>query len=82
MYIIGVDFGGTKTAYGLFDETGALLATSVSKTDRSASAPAVCDRAICEIQSLLEKENIPFSAVSSCFLPSAFSSASLSRAIH
>lgn len=57
-YIIGVDAGGTKVAYGLFDRRGNLLDRCQHPTDAAADGPAVADKMIETICALLKKHQI------------------------
>jgi len=58
-YRIGIDAGGTKVAYGLFDSCGALLARAQHDTDPSADGPAFSNALIQTIQTLLAQNNLP-----------------------
>lgn len=57
-YYLGIDVGGTKVAYGLFDETKQLVARHKHPTDKTlASAPffnTICD----EAQGLLDRRRV------------------------
>ena len=57
-YIIGIDAGGTKVAYGLFDRAGNLLDRCQHPTDVQADGPALCDRMIGTVGALLEKNGL------------------------
>ncbi len=57
-YTIGVDVGGTKTAYGLFDRAGALLDRCQHPTDAQADGPALCGRMIETIHALQKKNGL------------------------
>lgn len=54
-YYIGVDCGGTKVAYGLFEETGTLLARFQHPTDAAIDGPGLCERMLRTIDALLEE---------------------------
>lgn len=57
-YIIGIDAGGTKVAYGLFDRAGTLLDRCQHPTDAQADGPALCDKMIETIHALLENNGL------------------------
>ncbi len=57
-YVIGIDAGGTKLAYGLFDGSGKLIDRRQHATDADADGPAFADTMIDNIQSILQKNNI------------------------
>ena len=59
-YIIGVDAGGTKVAYGLFDSDGSIIARHQHATDAEADGPAFSDTLIENINSLMKRENLTF----------------------
>jgi len=59
-YIIGIDTGGTKTAYGLFDEDGQIIARRQHLTDPDADGPALSDILIENIKTLLNDNNLTF----------------------
>ncbi len=62
-YYIGIDVGGTKIAYGLFDEHKNLLTKVKTPTNTELLADAFFD-AICEqVDSLLTDNHIPFERV-------------------
>ncbi|MEH2957244.1 ROK family protein [Candidatus Merdisoma sp. JLR.KK006] len=56
-YIFGIDAGGTKVAYGLFDRAGELLDRYQHPTDIEADGPAFSDRVIATIKEILEKNH-------------------------
>ncbi len=58
-YVIGIDAGGTKVAYGLFDGGGKLIDRARHLSDTSADGPAFADTIINNIESLLDKNKIP-----------------------
>ena len=59
-YIIGIDAGGTKVAYGLFCSKGKIIARHQHTTDASADGPAFSDTLIGNINILMKKNNLPF----------------------
>lgn len=56
-YIFGIDAGGTKVAYGLFDREGALLDRHQHPTDIEADGPAFSDQVIASVKEILEKNH-------------------------
>ncbi len=56
-YIFGIDAGGTKVAYGLFDRAGELLDRYQHPTDIEADGPAFSDQVIATIKEILEKNH-------------------------
>ncbi|MCL1796234.1 MAG: ROK family protein [Clostridia bacterium] len=60
MFRIGIDAGGTKVAYGLFDGRGALVGRLRHDTDASADGPAFSDMLIEGIRTLTDRYKIPF----------------------
>lgn len=56
-YIFGIDAGGTKVAYGLFDLDGKLLDRFQHPTDIDADGPAFCDKVIATVNGILEKHS-------------------------
>lgn len=59
-YVIGIDVGGTKVAYGLFDGTGNLVDRLQHPTDSKADGPTFSDVLIKNIKCLMEKHHITF----------------------
>jgi len=59
-YVIGVDAGGTKVAYGLFDNEHRLVDRMQHHTNNSADGPQFSDELIDNIQALLHKNNVTF----------------------
>ncbi len=57
-YVIGIDAGGTKVAYGLFDASGKLIDRARHASDVNADGPAFADTIVQNIQSILKKNNI------------------------
>ncbi|MEA4965965.1 MAG: ROK family protein [Oscillospiraceae bacterium] len=62
-YIIGIDAGGTKVAYGLFDEAGALLARGQYPTDREADGAGFCDTLIAALRAFVRENGIGFDEI-------------------
>lgn len=60
-YRIGIDAGGTKVAYGLFDQENHLLDRFQQPTPIDADGPAFCEMVIGSIQAMLEKNNLTLS---------------------
>ena len=56
-YIFGIDAGGTKVAYGLFDLDGKLLDRFQHPTDIEADGPVFCDKVIVTVKDILAKHN-------------------------
>ena len=54
-YIFGIDAGGTKVAYGLFDREGELLKKYQHPTDIEADGPAFSEEIIAMIHKILEE---------------------------
>lgn len=57
-YTIGIDAGGTKVAYGLFDFDGKLIDRFEHPSDPKADGPAFSDRMAETVEMLLEKNAI------------------------
>ncbi len=57
-YTIGIDAGGTKVAYGLFDREGNLLDRMQHPSDPQADGPAFSDRMLKTIRELLEGNHL------------------------
>lgn len=57
-YTMGVDAGGTKVAYGLFDGSGKLLRRFEHPTDAQADGPAFSDQLVATAYRLLSAEGI------------------------
>ena len=62
-YVIGIDAGGTKVAYGLFDEQGKIIDRMQHPTDTDADGPAFSDTIIANIRVLLERNKLTFAQV-------------------
>ena len=56
-YIFGIDAGGTKVAYGLFNMDGDLLDRYQHPTDIEADGPAFSDKVIATVKEILEKNH-------------------------
>lgn len=56
-YIFGIDAGGTKVAYGLFDMEGNLLDRYQHPTDIEADGPAFSDKVIATVREILAKNH-------------------------
>lgn len=54
-YIFGIDAGGTKVAYGLFDLEGNLLDRFQHPTNIEADGPVFCDEVIATVKDILER---------------------------
>ena len=57
-YVIGIDAGGTKVAYGLFDSRGVMIERMRHPTDPSANGPEFSDTLIENIQTLLKNNGL------------------------
>ncbi|MCC8163986.1 MAG: ROK family protein [Lachnospiraceae bacterium] len=57
-YVIGIDAGGTKVAYGLFGEDGEMTDRVQHPSDLELDGPAFSDRLILTIRELLEKNDL------------------------
>lgn len=53
-YVIGIDIGGTKVAYGLFDSSGTLICSREHPSDRDADGPAFSDGIIETVRSIID----------------------------
>lgn len=62
-YIFGIDAGGTKVAYGLFDREGVLLDKYQHPTDIEADGQAFCEQIIGTIRKILEEHRAGLSEV-------------------
>lgn len=60
-YVMGIDAGGTKVAYGLFSEAGELVARMEHPTDADADGPAFCDTLIESIRGFVAEHQLDFS---------------------
>ncbi len=57
-YVIGIDVGGTKVAYGLFDHQGGLVDRVQQPTDANADGPTLCDLLIETVRSFVSKNGL------------------------
>ncbi len=57
-YAIGIDVGGTKIAYGLFDLEGELLGRTEHPSDQEADGPAFSDQIIRTTEELMKKNGV------------------------
>lgn len=57
-YVIGIDGGGTKVAYGLFDLEGRMLDRVQHPSDLEADGPAFSDQLIRTVRELLQKHHL------------------------
>lgn len=62
-YVIGIDVGGTKVAYGLFDESGAMIDRMQHATDANADGPGFSDTLISGINELINKHRLTFDEI-------------------
>lgn len=60
-YVIGIDAGGTKVAYGLFESGGKLIDRFQHSTDIHADGPMFSDGLITSINHMLEKNGLDHS---------------------
>jgi len=59
-YVIGVDAGGTKVAYGLFNSQNKIVDRYQHATDAGADGPSFSDTIIEVVKTLLEKNDLTF----------------------
>ena len=59
-YVIGVDAGGTKVAYGLFNEAGKLVDRFQHATDPGADGPEFADTLVENIKLIITKNDLTF----------------------
>lgn len=57
-YVIGIDAGGTKVAYGLFDAKGELLERFRHPSDPELDGPAFSDSLIRTLRKILERNGL------------------------
>ena len=57
-FSIGIDVGGTKAAYGLFDHTGKLTDRMQHAADKDADGPRFADQMISSVEELLLKNHL------------------------
>lgn len=62
-YIFGIDAGGTKVAYGLFDMDGKLLDRYQHPTDIEADGPVFCDQVIATVRQILAERSVAIEEV-------------------
>lgn len=62
-YVIGIDAGGTKVAYGLFDQEGNLLDRLQHPADICADGPAFSDTLISNIHGIMQKHAFGFDSL-------------------
>jgi len=59
-YIIGIDAGGTKVAYGLFDADGKIIDRTQHITDAAADGPVFSDSIIEGVKAIMGKNHLSF----------------------
>jgi len=59
-FIIGIDVGGTKVAYGLFDRNGKIADRALHPTDVGADGTAFSDTIIENVNAILKRNSITF----------------------
>ena len=59
-YVIGIDAGGTKVAYGLFDENNKIIDRVQHKTDADTDGPEFSDTLVRQIKALMKKNILTF----------------------
>ena len=59
-YIVGIDAGGTKVSYGLFDATGAIVDKMKHATDATADGETFSNTVIASVRTLLERNQLCF----------------------
>jgi glucokinase len=63
-YVIGIDAGGTKVAYGLFNSRGVIVDRTQHPTDPSADGPKFSDTLIENIRTLVNKNGLTLDSLS------------------
>ena len=63
-YVIGIDAGGTKVAYGLFNPQGAIIDRTQHPTDAEADGPQFSDTVIATVHDLLKRNRLGFPQLS------------------
>jgi len=58
--VVGIDAGGTKVAYGLFDNSGKIVDRYQHTTDAQADGPSFSDTLIENIKEIIKKNNLTF----------------------
>jgi len=59
-YVIGIDAGGTKVAYGLFDNNGKIVDRESQPTEADADGPAFSDTIIKNVTDILKRNSLTF----------------------
>jgi len=59
-YIIGIDAGGTKVAYGLFNSEGEIIARHQHATNADADGPSFSDTLIMNVETLMRINSLSF----------------------
>jgi len=59
-YTLGIDVGGTKVAYALFDAGGSIIDRTQHLTDAEAEGPGFSDTLISNIRAMMEKNELTF----------------------
>lgn len=62
-FVIGIDAGGTKVAYGLFDSSGNLTDRFQHPTDIEADGPSFCDGVLHNIDEMLRRNGLTTDAL-------------------
>lgn len=57
-YVIGIDAGGTKVAYGLFNNSGVLVDRFQHPTDIEADGPSFCDGVLRMVHEMLQRNGL------------------------
>jgi len=60
LYTIGIDAGGTKVAYGLFNSGGEIIAKHQHVTNTDADGPEFSDALIKNVEILMKNNNLPY----------------------
>ena len=63
-YTIGIDAGGTKVAYGLFDREGTLTDRMQHPSDSRADGPAFSDKMLESVRELLARNSLSLESLS------------------
>lgn len=63
LYYMGIDVGGTKIEYGLFDADKNLVKKYVHPTDRSLEPEKLFDGIVAKIKSIFDENNLPFESL-------------------
>ena len=59
-YVIGIDAGGTKVAYGLFDNAHKIIYKALLPTDAGADGPTFCNTIVENVKDILKKNDLTF----------------------